>query len=234
MITNIFPILQLPTPLHTAKLDHATNRPENAAFQDTGIPHCFKNSQIYFWGNRDLVLGICKQRGWGEPTATSYPIARAEDVGDNQVLLVLLYRALNIFLRSMGFVVEYNYAYVKEQPSKESVKLVYPDDSRARNDLLIHEGFNRSFETVQGQLCLVIEPRIVLTQPGDGGRTELRGPGSIGQYSRINFRRRADKERDMIQFWARFLSVGENKITIAIPDSEPLVIAVQSLVLPGR
>ena len=126
MITNSFPILQFPTPFHVATLDHTTNRPDNAALQDTGIPHCFKHSQIYFWGNRDLVLGICKQKGWGDATATSNPIVRPEDVDDNQVLLVLLYRTLNIFLRSIGFIVEYDYAYMREQPSKQLVKLVYP------------------------------------------------------------------------------------------------------------
>lgn len=234
MITNSFPILQIPTPLHVATLDHTTNRPENAAFLDTGMPHCFKGSQIYFWGNLDLGLAICKEKGWGEPTGASYLITRPEDVADNQVLLVLLYRALNIFLRSNGFVVEYDYAYLGEQPNKESLKLVYPDDSRARSDLLIHEGFNRSFLTVQEKLCLILKPRIVLTQPDESGRKELRGPDSIGQYSRVNFRRRADKERSMILFWAKFLSADQDRITITIPASSPLVIARPSLTLSLR
>lgn len=232
MITNVFPVRIFPNPLYVARLNHEGNPPDNTVFRDTGVAHCFKSSNIYFWGDPGQVSEICERKGWGYTLIDVWQVDYSNGIYDWDILQLLLYRAFNGFLRSKGFSIGYDDAYILEQPRGESVNLVYTD-AKLPAKLRIHEGFSSSFILVQGRIYLVILPRIVITEPTAYGRCRIKGPESIGWYTKVTFWRRADKEREMIEFWVNYLSQGGNDIIIPIDGGSPLVISKESILLRG-
>ncbi len=231
MITNLFPVRLFPNPLYVARLNHDENPPVNTAFLDSGVAHCFRHSNIYFWGNSNEVSEICRRTGWGCGPVDAYQVSCPGAIYDWAILQVLLYRAFNAFLRSNGFSVRYEDAYMKRQPNAEPVKLVYTDTSKLPARFHIHEGFTRSFVSVQEQVYLVLLPRIVITEPRADGRRDIKGPESTGSYTRVTYRRRANRERDMVQYWGEYLSQGESRIVVPIRGSSPLMISKQPVSL---
>jgi hypothetical protein len=231
MITNVFPVRIFPNPLYVAHLNHEGNPPENVVFRGTGVEHCFRHSNVYFWGDPSQVSEICEKKGWGYVPVDVCQVDYSSGIYDWDILQVLLYRAFNDFLRSNGFSIGYDDAYILEQPENESKRVVYTDRRRLPPRFRIHEAFKRSFICVQGQVHLVVLPRIVITELAADGRSRIEGPESIGWYTKMTFWRRADKEREMIQYWAEYLSQGESNIVVPVLGSSSLVISKRGISL---
>jgi hypothetical protein len=230
-MTNAFVVSALPNPLCMARLDHHQSPPDNAAFYGTGVAHCFLKGNIYFWGDPERVSGICTAKGWGHALVDAYRVSYPGSIDDWGIVQVLLYRAFNEFLRSNGFSLGYNEAYMGRQPKAASMSLVYRDTTRLPAGFQIHEGFRRSFSLVEERVYLVLLPLVVITERTTDGRRRIRGPGSSHWYTKITYWRRADKEREMIQYWPQYLSGGADTIIVPIAGSSPLSVSAQGVCL---
>jgi len=179
--------------------------------KDHDIFFHLKSKKLFFFGDDENIKELLLM---GNIDVHSASIDKEMLASQWDVVKVLFYKALRRFLRSKG---------LRQHPWRESRVFMYEHRHyeeipliRENHSYYVHEGLDYKLETIGYNIYLVIVPKIVLTK--DGYSDVMLGPNVSGIYTKINFNRWNNVTREMLEFWANYLS--DDGIVVPIPNTK--------------
>jgi len=214
-MTNLLHAIEFPEKMNVIQTDIDDYKELNKIIR--GVPKHLKSKKLFFFGEVGEIYKALDEKAY--KTEILEPMKINNQLIPNywDILRILLYRAIKIFLREKGFYHHKNLVYMVRLDEIEENPVIRKD---TRNNYYIHEGLGYNLHLIDKNVFLSLTPLIVLTWDKRGDIIS-KEDGS-GFYTFQGFNRWNSVIRNMLEVWIDFLS-DANGITIPIPDENSLI-----------